>query len=63
MKNTKNTKNTKSKKNNFTIRLDGEQIKTLKEIADIQDRSVSSLIRRMINAEIERQRTKGTGIQ
>jgi len=44
-------------KKTLTIRLGEDQIKTLKEIATADDRSVSAIIRRMINECIKKENT------
>lgn len=43
-------------KKTFAVRLPDEQLRVLKEIAEHEDRSVSAIIRRMIDAEIKRKK-------
>jgi len=43
-------------KKTFAVRLPDEQLKALKEIAEREDRSVSAVIRRMIDEKLKKRK-------
>ena len=49
-------------KKTFAVRLSDEQLKNLKEIAITEDRSVSAIIRRMIDESLKRRKTNLRGV-